>query len=241
MTNYISSTIKTIKNWWIFLLTGILLIFGSVYILYTPLESYVTLAWLFSILVTANGLSTIYFAVSNRKKIQGWGWYLTGGILELIFGILLIVYPNMSLITLPIFTGFWLLFRGVQTIGASLEVKEYGMMDWGWLMLLGISITFFASLMVIFPIFGFFNMIYLASITLLLLGLANVSISLNLRRIKSSTIDKVEAFKKEVKKEFSSLKTDIIHAYDNASEEDKIQIDTAIKTYESAMNKKLVN
>lgn len=236
MSNIISSTIKTIKNWWVFLLTGILLIAGSLYVLYTPKESYVALSWLFSILVTANGLSNIYFSVSNRKELQGWGWYLTSGILELIFGIILFSYPNMTMIIFPIFIGFWLLFRGIQTIGASLELKEYGILDWGWLMLLGVAITVFATFMVFFPIFGYFNIIYLTSISLLLSGFANISISLQLKKIKSKTIDKVEAFKKGIKKEFKNLKKDIVKAYENASAEDKKEIDEAFDTYENIVN-----
>lgn len=237
MSNIISSSIKTIKHWWVFLLTGILFIAGAAYVLYTPEQSYVALSWLFSIMVTANGISNIYFSISNRDILKGWGWYLTGGILELLFGILLISYPNMTMLIFPIFTGFWLLFRGIQTIGASLELKEYGILDWGWLMLIGVAITVLASFMVVFPIFGYFNIIYLASLTLLLIGFANISFSLSLKKIKSKTIDKVEDFKKGVKKEFKALKADIVKAYENASDEEKKEIDQAFDTYENIVNK----
>jgi uncharacterized membrane protein HdeD (DUF308 family) len=206
--------------------------------LYTPKESYVALSWLFSILITANGFANVIFSISNRNYLKGWGWYLAGGILELIFGILLIAYPNMTMVVFPIFTGFWLLFKGVQTIGASLELKEYGILNWGWLMLLGVIVTAFATFMVLFPVFGYHNIVYLASLSIFFLGASNISLSLHLKRIKSKTIDKVDAFKKEVKNEFKTLKADVVEAYDNASDEDKKQIDAAFDTYESIFTDK---
>ena len=232
MSNIISKSVKTIKNWWVFTLTGILFILGAGYVLYAPKESYVALTWLFSILITANGLSGIYFSVSNRKYLDGWGWYLTGGILELIFGIALLSYPEMSMIIFPIYTGFWLLFRGIQTIAASFDLKQYGVLDWGWIMLFGVMITMIGSFMVMFPIFGFFNIIYLASLGLFILGVSNISFSLKLKKIKSLTLDKVTQFKKEVKKEFKNLKAEIVRAYDNASEEDKNKVDALFDAYE---------
>ncbi len=232
MSNIISKSVKTVKNWWVFTLTGILLIAGAVYVLYAPAEGYVALALMFSIVITVNGLSSIYFSISNRKYLDGWGWYLTGGIFELIFGIALLYYPQMSQIVFPIYTGFWLLFRGFQTIAVSFDLKQYGVMDWGWIMLFGAMIATIGTFMVMFPLFGFFNVIYLASLGLFLHGVSSISFSLKLKKIKSLTLDKVTQFKKQVKKEFKNLKSEIVDAYDNASEEDKKKVDALFDAYE---------
>ena len=236
MSNLISQTVSTIKNWWLFLISGVLFIAGAFYVLQTPKESYVALSWLFSILVLANGLSNVFFSIANRDYLKGWGWYLASGIFEILFGILLLKYPGVSMVILPLFVGFWLLFRGIQTISSSLELKGYGILDWGWIMLLGVAITIFATFMVLFPLFGFYNIIYLTFLALFLTGIANIMIALKLKKIKSKTIDKVTEFKKAIKSDLKELKKQVIKAYEEAPEADKQKIDAAFDAYEKGMN-----
>ena len=236
MANVISKAVSVIKNWWLFLLTGILLIIGSVWVFFTPVDSYVTLAWLFSVLVLANGISYVYFSISNHKELEGWGWYLAGGVFEIIIGIILISYPDLSLLVLPIFVGFWFMFRGAQIIGASLDLKKYGFLDWGWIMLFGIALTIMSFFMILDPLFGFFNIVYLTSIALLLFGVANIMISLKLKVIKSKTIDKVEELKKNIKNNLKDLKAEVIKNVKEATAEQKSVIETAFEDYKSKMD-----
>jgi len=231
MTNVISQAVTIIKNWWVFLLTGILLIAGSFWVFFTPAESYEALAWLFSILVLANGISYVYFSISNRDKLEGWGWYLAGGIFEIILGAVLIYYPGLSILMLPLFVGFWFMFRGVQIIGVSLDLKKYGFLDWGWLMLLGIAITIMSFFMILDPVFGFFNVVFLTALSLLLFGIANIMISLKLKKIKEKTIDRVEEFKKNAIKDLNSLKDQVIEKMKETSTDVKGEIDAAFRDY----------
>lgn len=233
MSNIISNSIKTIKYWWLFLVSGILLIAGSFYVFYAPEESYVSLAWIFSILVLVNGISNIFFSISNRKNLNGWGWYLTGGIFEILLGIILIYYPAISIVLLPVFIGFWLLFRGINVIGSSLDLKGLGILDWGWFLLLGVALTFIASTMILLPIIGHFTVLLLTGVGLFLLGVANIVLSIQLKKIKSYTLDKVSRFKKEAKSKYNLLKKEVINGYKHLSDENKNKIDKAFENYEA--------
>jgi len=231
MANVISQAVSIIKNWWVFSLSGILLIVGSIWVFFTPVESYVALAWLFSVLVLANGISYVYFSISNHKELEGWGWYLAGGIFEIILGVVLIYYPDLSIMMLPLFVGFWFMFRGAQIVAASLELKKYGFLDWGWLMLFGIALSIMSFFMILDPLFGFFNVVYLTSLALLLFGVSNIMISLKLKKIKSKTIDKVEEFKKNAIKDLISLKDQVIEKMKETSTDVKGEIDAAFRDY----------
>lgn len=209
MSNVLKTTISTIKNWWVFLLMGILFIAGGVYVFQTPEESYVALAWLFSALVLINGIATIYFSISNKEFIEGWGWYVAGGVLEVILGIVLLNYPKLSLILLPIFLGFWLLFRGAQMMGSALDLKKLGVLDWGWIMIFGIIVFITAFFMLLNPLFAFFNVIYFTVLGLFMMGVGNIMIAFKLKKIKSQTIDKVEAFKHEVKHDVKIIRDEL--------------------------------
>ena len=233
MANVISQAVSIVKNWWVFLLSGILLILGSIYVFITPVESYVALAWLFSVLVLANGISYVYFSISNHKELEGWGWYLAGGIFEIILGVVLIYYPGLSIMMLPLFVGFWFMFRGAQIVAASLELKKYGFLDWGWLMLFGIALSIMSFFMILDPLFGFFNIVWLTALALLLFGVSNIMISLKLKKIKSKTIDKVEEFKKNAIKDLISLKDQVIEKMKETSTDVKGEVDAAFRDYQS--------
>lgn len=233
MSNILSKSISTIKNWWLFLLSGIVLIVGGFYVSFTPQESYLTLAWVFSILVFINGFSNIVFSISNRKYIPGWGWYLTGGVFEILTGIILISYPEITIVLLPIFIGFWLLFRGINIIGTSLDLKNLGVLDWGWFLIYGVSLTVVSSIMILLPIIGYFTVVYLTAVGLFIFGFANISLSLKLRKLKSLTIDSVPDFENKVKSEYNNLKEEILKSYTDLSEENKNKINDAFENYES--------
>lgn len=233
MSNIISNSIATIKHWWLFLLSGILLIAGSIYVFYAPEESYVSLAWVFSILVFANGISNVIFSISNRKQLSGWGWYLTSGLFEILIGFILISYPAITLVLLPVFIGFWLLFRGINIIGSSFELKNLGVLDWGWFLLLGTALTVVASSMILLPIIGHFTVIVLTGVGLFILGIANIVLSVKLKKIKSLTIDKVSKFKKDLKSQFNNLKKEVVNNYEQLNSEEKKKIDNAFENYEN--------
>ncbi len=210
MTNVISQISDAIKNWWVFLIAGILLIFMSYWVITTPEDSYVGLAILFSILVLANGISYTIFSISNRDQLEGWGWYLASGIFDIVIGIILVLYPEISIILLHVFIGFWLMFRGISVIGTSLDLKKYGVLDWGWLMLFGIVITTMAFFMILNPIIGFINIIILTSLSLLVYGVANIMLAFKLKKIKAKTFDVVDDLKKNLKNKAEDLKTDVL-------------------------------
>jgi len=220
MTNIISKITNAIKNWWIFLITGILLILASIWIFRTPLESYVGLAWLFSILVLANGISYTFFSISNREELEGWGWYLSSGIFGILIGMILILYPEISIVLLPFIVGFWLMFSGISVISTSLDLKKYYIMDWGWLMLFGILITILAFFMVLNPFFGAFNIVYITSLALLVYGISHIMLAFKLKKVKSKTFGAVDHLKKNLKNKAEDLKVDILQYIKNHPADD---------------------
>ena len=94
MTGILKEVKRTVKNWWLFVVLGIFFIIGGIWVMTTPLETYITLAIIFSVMIFVNGIFDVVFSISNSKIINGWGWYLAGGILEILLGIVLMNYPG---------------------------------------------------------------------------------------------------------------------------------------------------
>jgi uncharacterized membrane protein HdeD (DUF308 family) len=186
VTAILSSAQSVVKNWWISLLLGILYIIVGIWVFQTPLESYISLSIIFSIFIFISGILEIVFSISNRKEIDGWAWYLMGGILDLIIGILLVSNPLMTMVILPFYVGFWLLFRGIMAIGVSIQSKSFGITNWGWMLLSGIATTIFSILVLANPVFGGFSIVYMTAFAFIMIGIFRIFLGFDLKRIKNN-------------------------------------------------------
>ncbi len=74
-------------------------------------------------------------------------------------------------------------------ISVSFKIKSNGDDNWGWILLFGILIVIFAMMSIINPLIGASYLVYTLAFTLLLLGFANIALSLRLRSIKSTAKD----------------------------------------------------
>ena len=82
----------SVKNWWTSLLLGIVYIIVALWLMFSPVSSYIALSIIFSVSMLVSGILEIIFAISNKKGVPSWGWYVVGGIIDLILGIYLIAY-----------------------------------------------------------------------------------------------------------------------------------------------------
>lgn len=205
MSNLISKAIKTVKKWWVFAALGAFMIICSFWMLTEPGSSFTALSAAFCIAILAYGISNAVFAITNRKYINGWGWMLTGGLFEIIMGLVLVFHPVLSELTLLIFAGLWVSFRGVQLIGLSIDLKEVGMQNWVWSLLFGIIITLIGTLMVFQPAYSFLNVIFLCFLGFFTTGLGYLTFAYDLKKIKIHTVDRVEAIMDEIEREIKAL------------------------------------
>ena len=125
----------------------------------------------------------IFFAAGNKKTISSWGWYLAGGIIDLILGIFLMASPGLSMEVLPFVLAFWLMFRGFSATGYSMDLKRYGTRNWGWYMVFGI-LAILCSIGVIWqPALGAFTLVYMIAYALLIIGIFRVMLSFELKSL----------------------------------------------------------
>jgi uncharacterized membrane protein HdeD (DUF308 family) len=186
MSNAISAITGTIKNWWVFLIIGILLLIGSYYMFSTPVESFIGLAGLFSALILVSGLFRVFFALTNKDDIENFGLYLAGGVLDVIVGFILLKYPGITLVLFSLFIGFWLLFRGFNIISISFQVKKMEDSNWFWILLFGILVVIFAFMAIINPLIGASYLVFTLALALMFAGIANIFLALRLRKVKST-------------------------------------------------------
>lgn len=205
---------QTIKNWWLFVVLGVLLIIGGVWVMMTPAESYVALAIVFSVMMFVNGIFDTIFSITNNKILKGWGWYLAGGILEILMGILLMIHPEISIAILPLILGFWLMFGGVSTISGAFDLKSYYVKGWGWILVLGILLMIFSFMVLANPIFGASTVVVFTALAIISYGVAYLMFGIKLKKVKSAAGD----IKKAVLGGLDDLKKEVLASIKEAAD-----------------------
>ena len=174
---------QEVKNWWISLILGILYVVVALSLMFSPLDGYAALSILFSVSMLVSGLLEISFAVSNRRRVSSWGWYLASGIIDLILGIYLMANIGLSMAVLPFIVAFWLMFRGFASTGYAMDLKRYGTRNWGWYMAFGV-LAILCSIGIIWqPGLGALSLVYMIAYTLLIIGIFRVMLSFELKSL----------------------------------------------------------
>ncbi|WP_044212541.1 HdeD family acid-resistance protein [Flammeovirga sp. OC4] len=177
-----SSLEKSIKHWYLPLISGTLFIFAGIFTFSFPIESYVALSTIFSITFIIVGVSDITFSILNRKAMKGWGWQLLFGFTNTILGVFLINNPAISMVTLPMYVGFTFLIRAIGTISFSQDLRRFGVISNDPLLFMGVVGLILSLILIWNPVFAGFTIITLTGITCILLGVYHVSLSIKLKK-----------------------------------------------------------
>ncbi|HET7000688.1 MAG TPA: DUF308 domain-containing protein [Puia sp.] len=191
MSTILDTITDDVKNWWWFIIKGLLFIIAGIAIFYRPAEGYVGLSVLFSLVMMGSGLSQIFFGIVNSDILPGWGWTLAGGIIDLAIGIYLFAYPAVTMVTLPYILGFWLMFAGFYLMGAALDLKNLEIKNWGWLLFGGLLTIVCAFLVLYYPAAGAVSIVTWSGIAFLTVGIFNVVLAFKLKSVKK-TATKIE-------------------------------------------------
>ena len=206
MANFFKAVKNSIKHWYLPLLAGILFIAMGIWTFKEPVDSYVALAFLFSLSFIVSGAFETYFSIANRDVIDGWGWNLAMGLVTLIVGILMMMNPEISMMILPFYVGFVVLFRSINAISLSIDLKNYMVPGTGNLMAIGILGIILAIILLWNPGFAGLSIIIWTGIALIVIGAQSIMFSLKLKKIN----DIPSKISHELKKRYDDVENEIL-------------------------------
>ena len=196
---------SSVKHWYLPLISGLILVGMGIFTFNHQLASFVALSFLFSLSFLLSGASEIIFSISNKNEMDNWGWTLAFGILTFLLGLLLIMNPSISMTTLPLYIGFIMLFRSIMGISYALELKNYGVLDWGNLMSIGILGVLFSLILIWDPVFAGYSIVLWTGLALIAGGVFTVYLSLKLKKLKNIS----GRISKELKEKYNAIKEEI--------------------------------
>ncbi len=180
---------KPIKYWYLPMILGLLFLGLGIGVFLTPLASYIVLAMLFALFFLLTGLIDMAYAFTNKDIIDRWGWSLFGGVVDFFIGVLLIAKPDISMVALPLFVGFGILFRSIIAIGWSFEMRRLDGFNWGSLLAIGILGSILAFIMLWNPLFGGLTIVFYTGFAFAVIGIFHIYLSLQLKKINKHFSD----------------------------------------------------
>jgi uncharacterized membrane protein HdeD (DUF308 family) len=124
---------------------------------------------------------------------------------------MLVGNPAISMVTLPFFVGFVVLFRSIMAISTSLELRNYYIMDWGYLFGLGILGTIFSFMLLFNPSFAGLSLVIWTGLALVLIGIFSIYLSLKLKKLK----DIPKTISAELKSKWNQIQSQITEEMEN--------------------------
>jgi len=127
------------KGWWVLLVTGLISVLAGGIIL--------TIDWSVDDLALFVGLLLIFrgifmlFGVPLDAAFRGWS--IAAGVLEVLVGFAVLVWPGPTLLVVAFAIGWYVLFSGLMTIAGSIAGRGF-LPYWGLMLAFGILETVFA-------------------------------------------------------------------------------------------------
>lgn len=190
MKNFKESLLyKRVKNWWTLLIIGLVSLVVGIWCMFTPISTFLALTMVFLVSFFFFGILEVIFAISNKNAMRNWGWRLAMGIIDILFGILLVSNMGATVEVLCFFVAFWLMFQSIWGIASSIELQKIPHSDWGWMLALSILLLLGSFFLISNPAATAAFTVYIVSFSFVVYGVFAIYLSMKLKNIKDDYIE----------------------------------------------------
>jgi len=161
-----------VKNWWSFLLSGLIGIAFGVILLAWPASTIKVLAYMVGILALIEGVIATTIAVYLGFKKEKMAIMLTRGVIGILIGILLLAKTGLTLALVVVLIGIWAVIFGAAEFFAALELPA--MTGRGWIAVSGLLTIILGIFLLLLPLATVHAAIVVFSIFLLLIGILRI-------------------------------------------------------------------
>ena len=107
------------RHAWATGLSGVLGIVIAVATLFWPGITALTLLYLVVFWAISTGILEVAAAIEFRREIKGEIWMILSGVLSIVFGSLLVIFPGTGLLSLVWLVGFYAIVFGFSSLGLA--------------------------------------------------------------------------------------------------------------------------
>ena len=173
---------RMIRHWWLMLLVGILVIIAGILVFVFPAQSYFALGVLFGILMLLSGAAQLVIAGTSGNYLVMRSYVVIGGVVDLLLGLFVCIYPGVTMVVLPVFLGIWMLYHSFIIIAFGGDMDTFRIPDGGLVVIGGILLLLLSIMVLINPLgTGVETVLLLTGIGIIIFGALLCVLSMKMR------------------------------------------------------------
>jgi uncharacterized membrane protein HdeD (DUF308 family) len=170
------------KGAWIWsVVRGVLAILFGIIAMVSPIGTAVVLAVFIGIFAVVDGIVDLVDAIRHRGT-SGVGLRVFLGIVSLLFGIIILVWPDKTLAFMVILIAIWSILIGALQIISNIGIRKEAPGAWVWGVVAGAIGVIFGILVLVWPGVGLVSLIWLIGIWAIVFGVALIVLGLQVRK-----------------------------------------------------------
>jgi uncharacterized membrane protein HdeD (DUF308 family) len=173
------------QNWWLFLVRGIAAIAFGVISIVWPDISLTAIAILFGIYALIDGAGAIWAAFQKGLDTQHRWFFGLEGVAAIIVGVISLVIPEITALSLVILIGIWGIATGVAEIGAAIRLRKMIQDEWV-LGLLGVLSILTGVVILVWPDAGAVAIAWVIGVYAIVFGIGLIMLAMRLRKVHTA-------------------------------------------------------
>jgi uncharacterized membrane protein HdeD (DUF308 family) len=173
------------RNWWVFLLRGILALVFGVAAVFFPEAAFLSLVLVFGAFALVDGIFSIIAAVTGTVKTENWWWLLLEGIFGILIGLLTLVQPAAMGRAWIFVIASWAVVTGILEIFTAVKLRKVIEREF-WMILSGMFSVVFGVLAFTYPQSGAFAIGLITGIYAVMFGITMLMFAFRLRKHKAA-------------------------------------------------------
>jgi uncharacterized membrane protein HdeD (DUF308 family) len=173
---------KPFKNWWLLTLKGILAIVFGVFAITMTGTTLLTLMTYFGIVIIVGGILLIFGSATHKSHNSIWKNWLYEGVLDIIIGLVIIIFPKFAIDLFVIILAIWAISVGFSQLFNAMNANKENKTRW-MLLLNALIVIVFSIVLFINPFEGAVAVTYLIGIFAIIFGFFITLYSINLKNL----------------------------------------------------------
>lgn len=169
------------NKWQVQIIKGVLFVVLGVLAFFYPIEALLNLGLYIGYVSLFTGVLYLFYTITRKEGEHSSGWYLLEGLLDIVFGLIIITNPILTLEVIPFIVGFWVVFLGVIQISVGYALRHIVPVSNVWLLVIGVLSIVFGFLIINAPVISSTAITTLLSIFFICYGVAHIITSLKIK------------------------------------------------------------
>ncbi len=174
------------RNWWLVVLRGLVSVLLGLTAIIWPNLALTALVFLLGIYLLGDGLLAVSAGLSRHNGSQVWWLLLVEGSVGILAGVLALLSPSLTAITLLYLVAAWAILTGMTAIVSAIRLRK-DIADEGLLALSGVLSVVLGMILVIWPGATALAAVWLIGAYALVSGLLLIGLGFRLWNWQSST------------------------------------------------------